>query len=321
MSAYPRLLGDIGGTHVRLALQVEAGAPIVGVRTLALADHADLEAAIRAYLRLEGASGLQPVTACLGVAAPVLGDHVQMINAPWSFSVDGLRQALGLRQLRCVNDFTALALALPALPEAELRQIGGEAPRPRMTKALLGAGTGLGVSGLVPTAGGGWVPLAGEGGHVSLPAANEAEEQLIGRLRARFGHVSAERVLSGSGLVLLYETHAALAQAAPERLSPADVAQRALAGSCPLCLAAVNSFCNWFGAIAANLAVTLGAQGGLYIGGGIVPKLGAFFEQSGFRQRFDDKGRYSAYLGAIPVFVIHSAYPALLGASLASLDA
>jgi glucokinase len=243
-----------------------------------------------------------------------------MINAPWSFSNEGLRQSLGLQQLRCLNDFTVLALALPALPDSDLRQVGGGAVQPRMTKALLGAGTGLGVSGLLPTPDGGWVPVAGEGGHVSLPSANEAEDRLIQALRARFGHVSAERVLSGKGLVLLYETHAALAGQAAASLTPAEVTQRGLAGSCTLCRAALHSFCEWFGAIAANLAVTLGAQGGLYIGGGIVPKLGDFFEQSGFRRRFDDKGRYSAYLGAIPVFVIHSDYPALLGASLARLD-
>lgn len=320
---YPKLLGDIGGTNVRLALQVEPAGPITHIETLRLADHIGPLEAITAYLQQQGAweGALRPRSGCLGMACPVLGDAIQMINAPWAFSTEALRQALGLSSLRILNDFTALALALPALPPQDLRQVGGGSVQPGMAKALLGAGTGLGVSGLIP----GplvqgepvWVPIAGEGGHVSLPACDEDEARLIAALRVRFGHVSAERVLSGSGLVLLYETHARLAGVTPERLSPAEVADRALGGHCPWCRAALDSFCSFMGTVAANLAVTLGAQGGLYIGGGIVPRLGDFFEQSGFRARFNDKGRYTAYLSAIPVFVIHAPYPALVGASRA----
>lgn len=316
---YPKLLGDIGGTNVRLALKLSPEGEIGHILNLSLRDHADAVSAVEHYLAQVGAGSgpMRPRTGCIGAAGPVLGDHLQLFNAPWGFSIDGLRQALGLTRLRVLNDFTVLALALPHLPQAELRQIGGGAPVAGMTMGLLGAGTGLGVSGLVPDLQGQMSPIAGEGGHVTLAASDDNEERLIALLRRRFGHVSAERVLSGSGLVVLYEAHAQLAGQPAEALMPADVTQRGLAGQCALCEAALNSFCLFMGTVASNLAVSLGAQGGLFIGGGIVPRLGEFFERSGFRERFDAKGRYTDYLRRIPVFVIHSPYPALIGAAQA----
>lgn len=316
---YPKLLGDIGGTNVRLALKLSPEGEISHILNLRLRDHADAVSAVEHYLAQVGAASgpMRPHTGCIGAAGPVLGDHLQLFNAPWGFSIEGLRQALGLARLRVLNDFTVLALALPHLPKAELRQIGGAEPVAGMTMGLLGAGTGLGVSGLVPDLQGQMSPIAGEGGHVTLAASDDDEERLIALLRRRFGHVSAERVLSGSGLVVLYEAHAQLAGQPAEALMPADVTQRGLAGQCALCEAAMNSFCLFMGTVASNLAVSLGAQGGLYIGGGIVPRLGEFFERSGFRARFDAKGRYAAYLQRIPVFVIHSPYPALIGAAQA----
>lgn len=319
-SHYPKLLGDLGGTNVRLALQASPDTEIGHIRNLMLRDHASAHAAIEHYLMLVGAQAtpVRPRTACLGVAGPVLDGQVKLFNAPWGFDIEGLRQSLGLDSLRVLNDFTALALSLPHLPRSELVQIGGEPPMPGMTMGLLGAGTGLGVSGLVPGLDGHWSPIAGEGGHVTLAASNDEEARLIGLLRARFGHVSAERVLSGSGLVVLYEAHAEMAGQVPEPgLSPADVTERGLHAECPLCDAALNSFCLFMGTVASNLAVSLGAQGGLFIGGGIVPRLGDFFVRSGFRARFDAKGRYAGYMQRIPVFVIHSPYPGLIGASWA----
>lgn len=319
LADYPKLLGDIGGTHVRLALKPSPDGPIEHIVKLMLRDHADAISAIEHYLAQVGAAGgsMRPRTACIGAAGPVLGDHLQLFNAPWGFSIEGLRQALGLTRLRVLNDFTVLALALPHLPRAELRQIGGGEPVAGMTMGLIGAGTGLGVSGLVPNLRGEMSPIAGEGGHVTLPPSNDDEARLIALLRGRFGHVSAERVLSGSGLVVLYEAHAQLAGKPAEALVPADVTHRGLSGQCALCEAALHSFCLFMGTVASNLAVSLGAQGGLFIGGGIVPLLGEFFERSGFRARFDAKGRYAEYMRRIPVFVIHTPYPALIGAAQA----
>lgn len=316
---YPKLLGDIGGTNVRLALKLSPECEIGHIVNLKLRDHADAVSAIAHYLAQVGATSgpMRPRTGCIGAAGPVQGDHLQLFNAPWGFSIEGLRQALGLARLRVLNDFTVLALALPHLPKTELRQIGGEEPVAGMTMGLIGAGTGLGVSGLVPSLDGVMSPIAGEGGHVTLPPSDDDEERLIALLRRRFGHVSAERVLSGSGLVVLYEAHAQLAGQPVEPLAPSDVTQRGLTGQCALCEAALNSFCLFMGTVASNLAVSLGAQGGLFIGGGIVPLLGDFFERSGFRARFDAKGRYTDYMRRIPVFVIHTPYPGLIGASQA----
>ena len=320
---FPKLLGDIGGTNVRFALQGMPEETIGHVKTYALADFGSLEAVILRYLADVGATEgcTRPRTAYMGIAGPVLGDHIRMINAPWSFSTEAVRQAVGLTSLRFLNDFTALALSLPVLPDADLVQIGGEPPVRHMAKGLIGAGTGLGVSALLPATDGQWVPMAGEGGHVMLPPSDEAEMRLLQLLWRRYPHVSAERVLSGPGLVLLHEIHAELAgkplkegDAGP---SPSDVAERGMSGACPFSEAALHSFCLFMGTIASNLAVTVGAQGGLYIGGGIVPKLGDFFVRSGFRARFDAKGRYSDYMRRIPVFVIHAEQPALVGASRA----
>ncbi len=320
---FPKLLGDIGGTNVRLAMQHAPDGEVADIRNYPLADFEGPAEAIRYYLRDVGLGEppLQPRSASLGMACPVLGDQIQMVNAPWAFSTEALRQALGLESLRILNDFTALAMSLPALRADELVQIGGEPPDPDRAKGLIGAGTGLGVSALLPgTDASGqriWVPMAGEGGHVSLPPTNEDEVRLLAVLWQRHAHVSAERVLSGSGLVLLYEAHAELAREAVQPLTPAEVARRGQSGDCPLCEAALRSFCLFMGTISANLAVTVGAQGGLYIGGGIVPKLGDFFLRSGFRERFDAKGRYGGYMQRIPVYVIHADYPALIGASRA----
>jgi glucokinase len=321
--SFPKLLGDIGGTNVRLALQGMPEEAIGHVRTYSVADFDGLEAVVTRYLADVGASegALRPHAGFLGIAGPVLGDHIQMFNAPWSFSIEALRKALGLHTLRILNDFTALALSLPVLSDEDLVQIGGEPPDRHLAKGLIGAGTGLGVSALVPTLDGAWAPMAGEGGHITLTPCSESEVRLLQVLWRRFPHVSAERVLSGSGLVVLYEAHAELAgkplQPDAPRPSPSDIATRGAAGECPISEAALGSFCLFMGTVASNLAVTVGAQGGLYIGGGIVPKLGDFFVRSGFRERFDAKGRYSDYMRRIPVFVIHAEYPALVGASRA----
>lgn len=309
---FPRLVGDIGGTHIRFAVVAAPGAAPARIRRHACADFPGPEAAIRHYLAAEGLA-LPPVAA-FGIATPLDGDAVRMTNHPWAFSIEALRQALGFAQLVFINDFTALALALPQLKGTELEQIGGGTPRPGAPLALLGAGTGLGVSGLIPC-GAGWQPLAGEGGHVSLAAGNAREAAIIAVLAARFGHVSAERALSGPGLAALHDAIRQLDGAPPAPLPSHAVSARALAGACPHCVEALAVFCALLGTVAADLALTLGARGGVYVGGGIVPALGAFFARSGFRQRFEAKGRFSGWLATIPTHVIRAPYAALSGAS------
>ena len=312
----PRLLADVGGTNARFAWQAAAGAPLQDVRTLPCAGHDSLEAAMRAYLA-ETAHPV-PALAAVGIANPVTGDRVQMTNHHWSFSIEALRQALGFERLRVINDFTALALALPHLPAHELRQVGGGAAQPGAAIGLVGAGTGLGVSGLLPL-GPRWLPLAGEGGHVSLPAETPLEAELVAVLRQRYGRVSAERALSGPGLRAL---HQALGVVQGQSLPPADapeaaaIVEAALGGRDAHCAQVLELFCGWLGTVAGDLALTLGARGGVYIGGGIVPRLGTAFDRSPFRARFEAKGRFESYLREIPVQLILSpTSPALRGAA------
>jgi glucokinase len=317
MSPLPdsRLLGDVGGTNARFAWQEAPGAPLQDVIALACADYPTLEDAMQAYLARTGRG--VPRRCAVGIANPVTGDLVQMTNHHWSFSIEALRTHLGLEQFVVINDFTALALALPDLHGEDLRQVGGGATVPGKAIGLIGAGTGLGVSGLVPC-GDHWVPLEGEGGHVALSPGNAREDAILRHQRTRFGRVSNERgALSGQGIVALHEAICVLdgVPLAGEP-TPAHIVDAALAGSDPRCVEALQTFCGLLGAAAGDLALTLGARGGIYIGGGIVPRLGDWLNQSTFRQRFEDKGRFAPYMQAIPVFVIlASTSPALLGAS------
>jgi glucokinase len=284
------------------------------VRSLAAGDHASLAESIAAYLRQEKLPALHDVA--FGIATAVTGDSVRMTNHHWSFSIADLQARLGARRLRVLNDFEALAHAVPALGPADLSAIGGGAPVPGAALAVIGPGTGLGVSGLVSDGHGGWRVIVGEGGHVTLPAADSREASLLAVLRERFDHVSAERALSGPGLVNLYEAACVLDGETPAPLDPAQVMSRAF-GDDTQCTQAVTTFAALLGNVAGNLALTLGARGGVFIGGGIVPRLGARFAQLPFRERFEGKGRFRSYLAAIPTCVITAESPALLGAARA----
>jgi glucokinase len=317
---FPRLLADVGGTNARFAWQASAGAPITDVRVLPCADHPTLQAAMHAYLA--GLNQGRPLAAAIAIANPITGDEVRMTNHHWVFSQSAVKAEFGLQNLQLLNDFTALALALPALPADELRQVGGGAAVPEAPIALLGAGTGLGVSGLLPDRRGGWLPINGEGGHVTLPAVSARERLVMDGLIQRYGRASAERLLCGQGLVdacaILCAADGVSGQAPG---NAAEVTEAALSGRLPQAVETLDQFCALLGSVAGNLALTLGARGGVYIGGGIVPRLGDRFAQSPFRARFEAKGRFSAYLQAIPVWVITSAQsPALTGAARA-LDA
>jgi glucokinase len=252
----------------------------------------------------------------LAIAGPITGDIFRMTNHAWQFSAARTREALGWRRFIMVNDFTALAMAIRHLPPQELEQIGGGQAIPGTPIALLGPGTGLGVSGLIP-AGEHWIPLQGEGGHVTLSVMNEREAAVLRQLHQRFTHVSAERVLCGPGLVNLYDAVCALEGVVPQVLTPPEITRRAREGSCRLCLEALSMFCALLGTLAGNLVLTLGAVGGCYIGGGIVPGLGSFFTSSHFRARFVDKGRFTDYLSRVPTFVIRSKLPAFVGLATA----
>ncbi|MCB1771910.1 MAG: glucokinase, partial [Candidatus Competibacteraceae bacterium] len=244
------------------------------------------------------------------------GDRIEFTNSPWSFSTKATQQELGLERLEILNDFTALALSLPLLAPDERRAVGAGESVADAPIALIGPGTGLGVSGLV-WSGAHWIPLQTEGGHVTFSPVDEREWQIGRILHRQFGHVSPERLLSGPGLVNLYHALAELEGWSLETLTPADITDRALTGTCSHCREVVELFCGALGTAAGNLAITLGARGGVYIGGGIAPRLGDFFDQSTFRRRFEERGRFSDYLAAIPTWVITAANPALRGVAAA----
>ena len=312
-TGFPRLLGDIGGTNARWAWQARPGAAIQDVSVRPCAANVSLYESAVAYIADKG-HGL-PAWVGIGIATPVTSDRVAMTNHTWGFSINELKHALGAERCLVINDFTAMAMSLTALGPADLRQIGSGTAVPGATMALLGAGTGLGVSGLVPQGQGRWSAISGEGGHVTLAATDEHEAAILAVLRQRFGHVSAERVLSGAGLVNLYGALCALNGVAAAERAPSDVSDAALDGSDALCVQAVQRFTAFLGNAAGNLALTLGARGGVYIGGGIVPRLGEHFDAALFRHHFESKGRFAGYLKAMPTSVITAAAPALIGAS------
>ncbi|MFM8898535.1 MAG: glucokinase [Burkholderiales bacterium] len=312
---YPRLVGDVGGTHARFALVQAAGDAPDQVQILATEKFPTLLDAIKHYL--EGCPQ-RPRHACLGIATPLQGDWVEMTNHRWAFSAQQLAQDLGLKRLLLLNDFTALALGVPSLSEGQLRQVGGGVKR-FGAKAVLGPGTGLGTSALLPL-GDQYLAVPGEGGHVTLAAATAEEAAVIAWLWRQWPHVSAERLLSGPGLVLLHRALAHVRGVLPQDCSAPEVTARALQGQDEHCHDTVSMFCAMLGTVASNLALTLGAVGGVYIGGGIVPALGDYFHRSPFRARFESKGRYSSYLADIPSYVIHAPTVALIGAN-AALDA
>lgn len=308
----PRLLADIGGTNARFALELAPGA-MHAVQTLACADHARFEDAVRCYL---AGANARVRHAVIAIANPVDGDAIRMTNHHWAFSIEAARHALGLETLLVVNDFTALAMSLPTLGAGDLAAVGGGAAVPGAAIGLVGAGTGLGVSGLVAS-GERWIPLNSEGGHVAFSPLDERELTVLRHAWQRYDHVSAERFVSGPGLVLIREALAVSRGMAHDRdLSPSDIVTRGLSGGDALSLEAIDCFCGMLGTVAANLAVTLGARGGIYIGGGVVPRLGAYFVASPFRPRFERKGRFSEFTARIPTWLITAPMPALQGASV-----
>ena len=312
---YPRLLGDIGGTNARWAWQASAGAELQDVSVQPCEASASIQESAANYLASHGHKN--PVWAGIGIATAITGDEVRLTNSAWRFSISEFQKAMALERCLVINDFTALAMSLPALKPGDLRALGGAAAVQGATIALLGPGTGLGVSGLVPDAAGRYSALSGEGGHVTLSASDDTEANLLSILRKKFEHVSAERVLSGSGLVNMYEAVCALEGLPALTLEPADVTDAAIAGSDAQCVQAVHYFTRFLGNVAGNLALTLGSLGGVYIGGGVVPRLGAAFDATVFRQSFESKGRYRAWLSTLPVWVITASTPALVGAGRA----
>lgn len=308
------LVGDIGGTHARFAVWRDA--QLEHVQVLETADFDGPESALRRYLARIGLDVGAVRTVCLACAGPVSDDHVRFTNNHWRINRAALCAALQIDRLLLINDFAATALGVTQLSASErvvVREGVAHVERPIV---VLGPGTGLGAANLLAMAGDAWQALPGEGGHVDLPIGTLRESQLWQLLFRRMGHVQAEDVLSGAGLLVLYQAVCELDEQAPQHADAAAISTAAQQGE-PVALAALEQFCVWLGRVAGNHALSLGARGGVYIVGGMVPRFAELFVRSGFAAAFADKGVMSAYLADIPVWLVTAPYPGLIGAGVA----
>lgn len=312
MSSPPGLIADIGGTNARFALVAPGEEPRHAL-VLPCAEFAGPAEAAEAYLS-RVSPGERPRRAAFAVAAAVTGDFLDITNNAWKFSIEDTGRRLGLESFQVVNDFTAVALCVPLLEPRQRIRIGGGEPVAGVPIGVLGPGTGLGVSGLVPC-GGNWHALATEGGHVTLPAASDREAAVIDWLRGLYDHVSAERVLSGPGLVTLYSTLCEIDGRAAEPHTPDIISARGLDGSCPACAEALAMFFAMLGTVAGNLVLTLGARGGVYLAGGVTQKLLPLLAASPFLAAFNAKAEHAGLVARMPVYVATDPEVGLRGAA------
>lgn len=307
------LVGDIGGTNARFALWEDQ--QLHSVRVFPTADYTSPEHAIGVYLQDLGLAKGAIGAVCLAVAGPVGGDEFRFTNSHWRLSRKAFCQTLQVQQLLLVNDFTAMALGMTRLKDDEYQSVcPGEADSSRPA-VVIGPGTGLGVGTLI-NLGTQWLALPGEGGHVDLPVGSPREAQLRAHIEADIGHVSAETVLSGGGLLRLYQAICAVDGHSATHTSPAEITEAALAGEA-VALATIEQFCRFLGRVAGNNVLTVGGRGGVYIVGGVIPRFLELFLTSGFAQSFADKGCMSDYFKGIPVWVVTAEFSGLLGAGVA----
>lgn len=316
------LVADAGGTNVRFALVDldAAGATVLHApRKFVSKQYGGMIEAAKAYL---ADAGCVPSGAVFAVAGPVRDGAIHLTNLGWKFSTEDIRAGLGVAEVELINDFEAVALSVPHLGASDLAPIGPDLPRGRVereTIAVMGPGTGFGVAGCVRR-GGGVIALVTEGGHADFAPAHDVEIEILKFLRLRFGHVSRERILSGPGLVNLHEALAAIEGRASGQISPQEITARAMEDPDGVCAKVFARFCGILGSAAGDIVLTMGAQGGVMIAGGILPAMRDVFAASGFRERFEAKGRFADYMKAVPTSLILQEFAGLIGAA-ASLKA
>ncbi len=316
---FPFLVADIGGTNARFALVMKpsngAQPELSHLKIMPGADYPTFFSALTAYI-----AGLvcdKPKAACIAIASPINGDVIEMTHLPWSFSIEETKKVFGFECFDVMNDFNAVALGVSVLSENDLEMIKSGAEHDYEPRAIIGPGTGLGVSGLTycPDSER-WLPISGLGGHVNLPAATLYESELIAAVMEDLGHVSAELMISGMGLGNLYSAVCKVAGQTPKVLSPAVITANAINETDVNCIKTLECFCAFLGCVAGNLALTFGARGGVYIAGGIVPRFVEFLKDSAFVERFQHKGVMSDYVKNIPVSVITNTRVGLIGAAV-----
>ncbi len=319
------LVADIGGTNSRFAMCKYGEVELFEPRKYANSAYKSLGEVMQHYIN---EVNITPTSACLAVAGPAHQDEVSLTNIDWRFSVSDYRKHFNLQHLRLTNDFTALAMSVPYLLAQNIKQVGGtQQATPNMPISVLGPGTGLGVSGLLPNGSGGYIAIQGEGGNADFCPNSDEEIELYKMARAKLGHVRTEDFVSGTGLTLLHELRLELyglpksilkAEAplkAEASLKAEEIAWQAKMGA-GVCRDTIFTFCGMLGSFAGNHALNLGAFGGVYIGGGVAPQLEELFEASPFRSRFEAKGRFKDYVSGIPTYIMLShSRNALIGAA------
>ncbi len=303
------LLADVGGTYTSCALLREHEIITKTVR-LHNDDFANLVQLLRNYLA-EHLSQTSLDCVAVAVAGPVAGDDVRLTNRDWCFSVSRLADELSVNDILVVNDFSAQAASLPFLGEEDLLQVGGGSVAREFAKVVIGPGTGLGVSGVIPK-NAGWAVIKGEGGNVTLPACTGREIEILAEMRKDYSDCAAESIVSGLGIARLYKTLRSMAGEDSLEIASDEIFARAEGGE-PLAVETRALFFDFLGTLASNLALTLGAMGGVYLSGGVLTANPELLLNSGFRNRFEDKGRFKTYMESIPTFLIEAKTPAMTG--------
>ena len=308
------LVADIGGTNARFALVDEDTHALQHIRVLACNDYENIDQAILSYLKQVGVTHIE--RAAFALACPVDVAHIRMTNNHWNFVPQVLQDALNFKELKLLNDFTAMALGMLEVDDQELIELLPGASQPsHYPRMVLGPGTGLGVSTLIPYQQG-WHALSTEGGHVSFAPTDELSLEIWKALMARHGRVSVERILSGQGLLNTYLIVCEHYRVPPLATTPAEVTALALTDDVQAKLA-LNKFCQILGEVAGDAVLLVGAKGGVYLCGGILPRIIDFVKRSDFIQGFYHKGRFENYLKEVPVWLCTAEYPGLLGCAAA----
>jgi glucokinase len=301
---FPYVVADIGGTNARFALATGKKDGLYSLEHIQIfkgKDFPTFEDALTQYLERLG--GYQPTAMCAAIAGPVLGDRVQMTNLSWGFSCTQVAKRFGFEAFETMNDFAAVAAGIPLMDDDQLVTLKKGAANPGGNKAVFGPGTGLGVAGVIRHKNR-WLPNPCEGGHVNIAPTSAFEADVIKAAMNRHGHVSAEAFISGPGLVNLYRAICDLKGSTAVNFGPADITTNALAKSDDSCLTTLQTFCSFLGSFAGNLALTYGATGGIYLAGGILPRIQDFVINSDFAIKFASKGPMSGYLEPIPAYLV-----------------
>jgi glucokinase len=306
------LVGDIGATNARFSVVKVGTSDLENIRYLPCTEFANFQEAASAYL--SEFAGINIGSACFAIAGAVHSESFKLANNHWHINKNDVTSALNDIPIHWLNDFSAQALATTALPPNDLRVVNAGCMRPERQRLAIGAGTGLGVCGLLKSSNG-WVTTPGEGGHVDFSPNSELQFKVLIHLQKKYGHVSVERILSGPGILNLYQALAEIRGQEAKFKTPAEITRAATSSNADqLSYDTLQLFCQIFGRVAGDAALNMGALGGVYITGGVIRNFLDLFLASNFKKCFEDKGRLQGYMSDIPIFISTTRYMGLLGA-------